>query len=113
MVPHSYGPAFNCVRDYALVESAARCSFARVAHWVLRDRVRNSRDYFGIPVAQLANVGRALVSGTPLLIFALAREPASSPAPLFCSSHSEIFFASALFSRDEIRRQRFVEENAS
>jgi hypothetical protein len=31
-----------------------------------------------------------------LLIFAL-REPASSPAALFCSSHSRNFFASALF----------------
>jgi hypothetical protein len=32
-----------------------------------------------------------------LLIFALPREPASSPAALFCSSHSRNFFASALF----------------
>jgi hypothetical protein len=32
-----------------------------------------------------------------LLIFALIREPASSPAALFCSSHSRNFFTSALF----------------
>jgi hypothetical protein len=32
-----------------------------------------------------------------LLIFALARKPATSPAALFCSSHSRNFFASALF----------------
>jgi hypothetical protein len=32
-----------------------------------------------------------------LLIFALAREPASSPAALFCSSHPGNSFASAFF----------------
>jgi len=46
MVPHPYGPAFNCVRDHALVESAARCSRSRVADWILRDRVPASWGLF-------------------------------------------------------------------
>lgn len=32
-----------------------------------------------------------------MLIFALAREPAGSPAALFCSSHPENSFTSAFF----------------
>jgi len=48
----------------------------------------------------------------PFLAFALARQPASFPAGLVALIQKD-FSASALFSRDQIRRQRFVEENAS
>jgi hypothetical protein len=77
---------------------------------VVRSDIWCTGDHFRLPLAQPADICCTLINGTPLLIFTLAREPASSPAALFCSSHSRNFFASALFFRDEIRRQRFVEE---
>src|SRR5438876_799522 len=62
MVSHPYGPAFNCVRDHALVEPAPRRTRSCVAHWVLCDRVWNPRDHSGLPLAQLTDIACALAS---------------------------------------------------
>src|SRR6266478_3711379 len=73
MVSHSYGPAFNCLRDHALVEPAPRRTRSCVAHWVLCDRVWNPRDHSGLPLAQLTYVACALVSRTFAFYRRLAR----------------------------------------
>src|SRR4029077_3252742 len=62
MVSDSYGPAFNCLRDHALVEPAPRRTRSCVAHWVLCDCVWNPRDHSGLPLAQLTDITCALVS---------------------------------------------------
>src|ERR1044071_8653627 len=113
MVSHSYGPGLNRLRGSPLMESVSRCCGADLDHGVVRRDIWCSGDHFWLPFAQRADICCTLVNRTCLLAFALPREPASSSAPLFCRSHSRSFFASTLFSRDEIRRQRFVEEDAS
>src|SRR5215217_976624 len=60
MVPYPYGPVLDHLRNHIVVEPAPRCSRARVAHWVLRDRVRNARGHSRVPFANLTGVASAL-----------------------------------------------------
>jgi hypothetical protein len=62
MVPHSYGTAVNCLRCDAFVEPPPRCSRPGLADWLLRDRVRNAGDYFGLPLAQLTDIACTLIN---------------------------------------------------
>jgi len=78
MVPHPYGPAFNCLRCHAFMEPPPGCARSCVVDRVLCDRVWNPRDYSWLPIAQLTDISRPLVSRMRLFFCsALAPRPGS------------------------------------
>src|SRR5436309_14399469 len=64
MVAYPSGPIIHRFRRSALVESAPRRGDVDLADSMVRDRVRNSGDYFRVPLAQFTDNSCALVDAT-------------------------------------------------
>ena len=83
MVAYPSGPFIHRFRRSALMESAPRRGHVDLADSMVRDRVRNSEDYFWVPLARFTDNPCALVGATNSILVAfyssaLLAEPANS-----------------------------------
>src|SRR5215471_19598266 len=99
MVPDTSGPACNPLRGSPFVESSGRSGHVDLDYRLVRSDIWRSGNHFWLPPAQSADIACGLINGTPLLTFALAREPPAHTAGRFYPVISRNLFASALFSR--------------
>ncbi len=92
MVAYPSGPIIHSFRRSAFVESAPGRGHVDLADSMVRDRVRNSEDYFWVPLAQFTDNPCALVGATNSILVsfyssALLAERANS----FVYSHSFVW----------------------